>query len=433
MTRLSAVHSKFKSLTITAAAIAAVIGLPAAAGAASTPVPVGPQLLIDSIAAGSNETDGSSYVAQGGDGSSVVAWELDDFSDPNFASRVFLRRISADGTLQPAVGVEDSVGGNILQTALGIAADAAGDFAVAWEDYDITSSARSSMVQVYRADGTQRTAALCINLPCGTANSVRVSGIAMDDAGDFVVLWGANQLAMQISRYSPDGSLKDAQPIPVDAGAFSVAMNRRTGDFVVASADMTTIRNFDHGSVFDSKVSFQQYDSSGNAKGSSVLVREGTCIDYLTNATGKCVGNAAAALDDAGNILISWFERDASASQLSYGFVQGYSANGVAQGSVVRVASIQNVMSNSNANPNPMFVAAADDGVFVGAWDSISSGKALAQTFSSTGALVGSRFNSSESMTSGSPAVAANANGALVVAWTGSDGHSVRAQRFAAR
>ena len=116
-----------------------------------------------------------------------------------------------------------------------VATDASGDYVVTWESYQQEDLDWNIYAQRYAADGSPRGPEFRVNQV--TTSYHTNSSVAMDDAGNFVVVWTQGPHAVVYGRmFRADGSPKgDAFVVDWTAGAgtASVAMDA-DGNFVIA-------------------------------------------------------------------------------------------------------------------------------------------------------------------------------------------------------
>ncbi len=316
------------------------------------------------------------------------------------------------------------------QAAPAVAADAVGNFVVAWTSTGQDGSADGIYAQRYAADGTALGSEFRVNTY--TSFNQRNPAIAMDRAGNFIVTWessdqegAAGVYGVYGQRYSSAGVAQGAE-FRVNTYTSgnqtrpAVAMDA-DGDFVVAWMD----DNYHDGDGLG--IYGQRYSSAGVAQGAEFRVNT-----YTTNGQ----MDPAVAMDAAGNFVVAWdsYGQDASGAFGVYG--QRYSSAGVAQGSEFRV--------NTYTTGDQVSPTAAMDanGNFVIAWaggGQDGSGYGVyAQRYTAAGATVGSEFRVNTYTTSAQdlPAAAMDVDGDFVVAWrsSGQDGSGlgVYAQRYAA-
>lgn len=267
------------------------------------------------------------------------------------------------------------------------------------------------------------------------------ASIAMDNNGNFVVVWAADSL---VSGHAPDtdiwGQRYTAAGVPT-GGQFqisqfttgyqsnpSVAMDA-DGDFVVCwesgPAD-TSIQTGQDGSGFG--IYARRYNSAGAAQGNEFLINGTTTGDQL---------RPSVAVDANGNFVVAW----QSAAQDGNGFgvyARRFSSAGAALANEFKANTFT---TGNQLDPS---VARDQDGDFVVTWTSgnLSTGQdgsfygVYAQRYNSSGAAQGGEFRVNTYTTDYQTAsrVAMDTSGNFVVSWNSfaQDGSSygIYAQRY---
>ena len=129
-------------------------------------------------------------VAMIADGSFVVTWQYSSLN-VNDARGIYAQRFDGTGTAQGSTILVESSGSFQGYNSLGIieapvAMDAAGDFAISWT-YASGSSGTDINEQFYNAAGVAQGGP--VNVNTFTTGDQHSSSLAMDAAGDFVVVW----------------------------------------------------------------------------------------------------------------------------------------------------------------------------------------------------------------------------------------------------
>jgi hypothetical protein len=254
-----------------------------------------------------------------------------------------------------------------------------------------------------------------------------VPAVAGGANGDFVVAWTSygqdgSLAGIFAQRYASDGTQQGSK-FQVNTFTTSAQLNPAVaaganGDFVVAwesaGQDGSSLGVF-----------AQRYASDGTQQGSEFQVNT-----FTTSA--QAYPAVAAGAD--GDFVVAWTSDGQDGSSFGI-FAQRYASDGTQQGSEFQVNTF-----TPSAQLRPA-VAAGADGDFVVVWESDGQdGSGLgvfAQRYASDGTQQGSEFqvNTFTTSTQRRPAVAAGADGDLVVAWTsyGQDGSSfgIFAQRYA--
>jgi hypothetical protein len=198
-------------------------------------VPQGGEILVSS----GPQRQGVPSVACDADGNFVVAWQINN-EGPGFGFGISVQRFSAAGER-----VGTSVRANTFvasdQTSPSVASDAYGNFVVAWMSDAQDGSGRGIYAQRYNAAGLPQGGEFRVNTT--TANAQGLPSVAADADGDFVVAWqslfqdGSNY-GVYAQRYNaagaPQGGEFRANTTTVgNQGMPSVAVDA-DGDFVVA-------------------------------------------------------------------------------------------------------------------------------------------------------------------------------------------------------
>jgi hypothetical protein len=328
------------------------------------------------------------------------------------------------------------------QDAPAVAADAAGNFVVVWHSNGSAQSdtdLESIQARRYAANGTPQGGQFQVNTY--TTYSQLAPAVALDDSGDFVVVWeslgspgnDSSGLSIQAQRYAANGTPQ--------GGQFQVnTYTTNTQELAAVAAD--ALRNF--------VVVWQSSGSPGSdTSGTSIQGRryaadgtpQGVQFQVNSHTTGTQAAPSVAA-DAARNFVVVWDSSTSPGSDISGYSVQAqrYAASGTPQGSQFQV-------NNFTTGQQFLATVAADDRRdFVVAWHGTGSNgtdtsgySVHARTFRATGAAVGGevQVNTYTTGAQAVPAVAAGRDGDFVVAWqsagssgSDSDGFSVQAQLY---
>jgi hypothetical protein len=384
------------------------LGLLALAGELLAQVPAGPEFRANTFTFSVQEQAAVAALAAG---EFVVVWE--SFSQKNNYG-VFGQRFDATG--EP-VGGEFQV--NTYSTSRqdypAVAADARGNFVVAWESDGQDGDTAGVFAQRFDRTGAPRGAEFRVNTY--TTSVQGRPAVAADRNGNFLVAWRSQ---------GPDGNgegilaqIFDAAGIPRGAefvvntftlsyqGQVAVAADG-AGNFMVAWAGVGQ-----DGSGFG--VFAQRLDASGAPRGGEFRVN-------TTTAGGQARPDVAA--DDTGGFVVVW--QSAGQDGSGYGvFAQRYDGAGLPRGGEFRV--------NTYTTADQRLAAVASDaaGNFVVGWRSTQDGDGVgvfAQRFDASGAPRGAEFRVNTHTTSDQdvPSIASDASGNFVLAWEsgGQDGNS---------
>ena len=410
-------------------------------------LPAGAEVAITAKTALQNQV----AVARDAAGDYVAVW-----TDANFLSGsgqdIVAQRYHANGTANgAAILVNQRTTDN--QYAPSVAMDDAGDFAVAWRTHYTASGSSSSsgdevMTRLFAANGTATTGETAIT----EAPENGATSIAMDEAGSFVVAWDTGHNyndTIQAQRFNTVGQAVGAViNVATDAvSAPDVAMDA-TGDFVVAWTTQAPDQWVNGTLVAPYSVAAQRYDATGAAQGATIQVN---------STLGGMDDQAAVGMDDAGNFAVAWTNVRTISTGNAIGqsnvLARRFLANGTAVGRDFQLNSRAQTVSGA---PD---VAMGDAGDFYITWTAATAatgtdtlpdkdwagfadadiyaerfnarGTALEAAFRVNTTTAGNQFNS---------AIATDAHGNFVVAWTSdtTTGHptyglDVFAQRFPIR
>lgn len=184
---------------------------------------------------------GQHTVAADAAGNYVVVWEATPAAggDPD----VYARRFAADGSPRGSeFRVNTTTAGR--QSIASVAADAAGNFVVVWQQGDWLTKA-TVKGRLYRADGTARTGELTL----GSGNA-QPEDVAMDASGDFVVVYhtASKDRKFYAQRYNADAQ---AQGKAISLGSVNYPNQEATvgmdavGNFVISWEGSNTVRRYD--------------------------------------------------------------------------------------------------------------------------------------------------------------------------------------------
>lgn len=294
-----------------------------------------------------------------------------------------------------------------------VAMDTAGNYVVVWETYIDATDKNEIRAQLYNADGSANGSE--INVTNGIEWDQRFPRVCMAPNGDFVVAWQSDRedndsWGCYARRYNADGTAKAAD----------FRFNSTTaGDQIHPDVACDSNGNFvfvfatNHGGDFD--VYRRRYLESGAAQESQVLVNSTTAGHQTHPKITSTKG---------GEFMITWQSegQDSSGSGIMY---QTYDNTGTVDVSETIVNSTQ---SGNQEEPS---IANDLNGNFIIVWGSYGQDGdhfgVFAQLFDSTGATSGSEFqiNQTTNKSQHHAEVAMTEEGTFVVAWTsyGQDGN----------
>jgi hypothetical protein len=339
-------------------------------------------------------------------GNFVVVWQSrgeDGFNSDG----IYAQRYNAAGVAQGGEFlVNTTTSGN--QTRPAVAMDAAGAFVVAWESPDTAEN--GIFFQRYNAAGVKQGGETRANVTI--ANQQAAAAVAMDGDGDFVVAWQStgqdvvNTYGVYARRFNAAGVAQGGEFRANTATALNqwyptVAMDG-PGDFVIAWQSMNQDPNGTPG------IYAQRYNAAGAAQGG----------EFRVNTTTTDVqAFPAAAMDADGDFVIAWHSVNQDPNIGVY--AQRYNAAGSAQGGEFRV-------NTTTASTQAYAAVAMDaDGDFVVTWQSYSQDAPstygiYTQRYTAAGAALDAetRVNTTTAGQQKFPAVAVDAGGDFVVAWS---------------
>jgi len=319
----------------------------------------------------------------------------------------------------PAFGEEDPLVHRVqtgVQNSPAIASNASGDFVIVWVDYDPTTNEGDIYAQRFNNVGRAVGNRIAVN-------NYRIGNqyqpdVAMDDYGNFVVVWaGAGLAAGEINVVEPAGVFArvfDALGQPItdqfQVNQFRVNVQDRPavamdsdGDFVVAWTSYG--QDSDKDGVFA-----RRYTLQGVAKGP----------EFLVNTTVRNrQDNPDVAMDAVGNFVIVWSAYGHSSDGSQWGvFGQRYDAAGNRLGGEFRINTY------TTDDQLDAHVAMDANGNFVVVWSSFNqdgSGYGIfGKRFNAAGTAIGSEFRINQRTLHWQyePDVAMDRFGNFVVTWT---------------
>ena len=266
---------------------------------------LGPQFQVNSS---TSYADDHAAIASDSHGAFVVVWESSGSTGGPDGSGYAIRaqRFGADGL---PLGLEHTVNSYTSddQTHPAIAFDGGGNYIVAWQSrgsFGGDTDSYSIQAQRYFSNGATRGAQFQVNNY--TTRDQLVPGVAADAAGDFVIAWQSGDIygspdgsgsSIQARRYASDGNplgtefqvnsyTPDSQKNP------SVAMEAGGGFLVSWESRSSDLPDYSGYSV-----QAQRFDAGGAPLGPQFEVNE-----YVTGSQQE----PAATLSSAGDFLVTW-------------------------------------------------------------------------------------------------------------------------------
>ncbi len=222
---------------------------------------LGSNIRVNDDGAGLPQVDVS--VAMNDAGNFVLAWEDER---PGYRC-IFYQVYNSNGN---PVGANNRANdANAVGLDPAVAMDDAGNFVITWKDHR-NSGDRDIYFQMFDADGNKIGMNVKANDDVGSAHQESPS-IAMNDDGDFVISWDdfrdGSARHVYLQRYDPYGNPLDSNirvdDDPGNSITTSIAMDEN-GNFVVVWSDERS----------GADIYFQMYDNNGNTNGSNVKVSD---------------------------------------------------------------------------------------------------------------------------------------------------------------
>jgi len=302
-----------------------------------------------------------------------------------------------------------------------IAMDKDGDFVVTWASRGQDAPSEYGIfAQCYNAKGEPTTTEFQVNTY--TENRQTQPAIAMDDNGNFVIVWTSSGQDGSLGgvfgqRFAASGIALGSEfqvNIYTDGNQYSpsVAMDS-DGDFVVA---WSSSQDPQYG------IFARQYNASGEAVSGEL---------HVNTQTAGVQRFPSVAMDDEGDFVVTWQSDDQDGS--SYGiYGQRYNASGLKQGTEFQVNTYAQGAQKTTV------VAMDSDGDFVVAWQSPQDGSGdgiYAQRYNASGVPVDDEFqvNTHTSGTQSTPSVHMNSAGDFIIAWSSpalDNNGGISAQRY---
>jgi hypothetical protein len=374
---------------------------------ASSGSAIGSEFQVNTTTAGNQD-----YPAVAGDagGTSVVVWSDDGGS-------IFGKRYNSSGA---ALGTEFQVNTYTTDpsTHPAVSMQSNGDFVVTWQSYDGFGDGIHG--QRFDSSGAQLGTEFQVNTV--TVNTQMYPVVAVQDDSAFVVVWQGDDVygyGIRGQRYASNGA-RVGPEFPVN----TYTSGHQTHPVVTARGDGRFV------------IAWQSPGQDGDGFGILASVPGPLALGYEfqanTYAT-SCQTDSAVSGDADGDFVVVWASAGQDGDQGGI-FGQRYASDGAPVGTEF---GVNTYTTNSQTVPS---VASAADGNFVVVWTNYApvdgdSAGVFGQRYASNGTTLGSEFQVN-SYTTGMqylPSVAAKDNGDFMVVWTGQDqaGFGIVGQRFA--
>jgi len=287
--------------------------------------------------------------AMDNDGNFVVVWESLDSGGNEWD--IFAQRYDAAGT---ALGGEIPVNTTVseYQRRPTIAMDDAGNFVVVWADGDGSTSGWDIYAQRFDASGNKLGQEFLVNTTV-TDGQLRPTA-AMDRTGNFVITWQSR--GQDADDYGVIGRLYDAAGVAL-TGEFIVNTTEtnkqwRPSVAMAESGDFVITWESDQTAVDDWGIFARRYDASGNPIGNKFQVHTNSTRDQQTASIGMAAD---------GEFIITW-----QSDHPALGDWGVYGQQFAADGSFIGVETMFST-TTSGAQENPSVVM-DDGGAFMVVW-----------------------------------------------------------------
>lgn len=344
----------------------------------------------------------------------VSTWQ--DDNDGNGSFQIYAK--ASDGSFSQ-ITVNDEASGNQVNPKIGTAAN--GDFVVVWEDDTDNNGSYQIMARGFYANGTERFAQMTVN---SVADGQQLKpDIAMNAAGDFVVIWEDDQDKKGISNilgrgFTADGTERFSDRTVANTGdgseqdpAIAMAEN---GDFVVVWSD-------DSGNDGFYQIHARGFDQNGNSKFPRFTVNSDPAGQQITPDI---------AMTSNGDFVVVW-SSDGNHDWMFETYVRGFYADGSVRFSDNMVNQICSACMGSRYNPT---IGIEDDGRFLAVW--VDRGLRIwARQYYANGMPANDKLliNENESLLQNRPIVDVGLNGDVIILWdelTNNQSFNIKASRL---
>ena len=289
-----------------------------------------------------------------------------------------------------------------------VAMDGQGNFIVVWNSYRQDGDSGGIFGQRFNATGESLASEFQINTT--TSGNQASPTIAMDAAGNFVVVWqgpGTSDEDIFAQRFDPNG-----QPLGVELHVnrytdsqqlYPAVVMNTTGQFMVVWESQNIPEDPNKTSICG-----QLYDTSGSTIGP----------EFTINSQPATCRYPAVAMDSDGNFAVVWMKESSKNSIVA----RLYNANGSAG---TEPFVVNTVSFNSIAQPS---IAMDDSGYFVVTWDGdpnrAGDDDIHARLYQPDGTPMREQFvvNTTRRSSQQNPRVAMNSAGEFVIVWNGETG-----------
>ncbi|MGK0390506.1 MAG: hypothetical protein ACI94Y_003259 [Maribacter sp.] len=301
-------------------------------------------------------------------GDYIVVWEQ-QLSGGGYD--IYAQRYNAAGTAQGVEFIINSTTTND-QRFPQVAMDNSGGFVVVWQSLNQDGAGWGIIFRRFSSAGTALVVDAVVNST--TADQQRFADIAMDDTGNYVIVW-ESEFDVYLRCYNNAGAAQGGETLVNTTTASSqnypsVAMDT-DGDFVVVWQSLGQDGS-DYG------IYGKRYDGTGAAQGGEIAINATTADNQLSPVV---------AMDDTGAFAVAWTSNTQDGSQEGI-YARRFDGTGTALAAefVVNTTTV-------GAQNNPA-IAMSSEGAFAVAWNSYAQDGSMTgvyqQGFDETGTAVGS-------------------------------------------
>ncbi len=403
-----------RTALVTAAAIA--VALPVACGNAfaQPPVRVGGEFQINTVTA-QDQYGSKGSVALDADGDFVVVWS--SYQQDDGLAGAFGQRYDSSGG---ARGVEFRINSHTVHAQNGavVAADADGDFVVAWNSYSQDGSSFGVFARRFNSAGAALAAEFQVNVY--TTGLQGLPSIASDSDGDFIVAWTDGGF---------DGSGNGIFARRFNSAGIALGLETQINSFFLENQSAAAVDIADSGGFV---VAWQSNAQDGLGYGvfaqrfNSLGAKLGAEFQVNVVITGN-QSNPSVGLDAQGGFVVVWQSHRADASYELR--ARRYDSGGTALGTEIPV-------NQATGSSTQSVLGIEGNGDFVVAWRNDYGGgnqRILARRFRGSGLPASDDFPVNTTVdTVGTPSAGVDGGGDLVVAWSAHDADEsgVFGQRF---
>jgi hypothetical protein len=327
--------------------------------------PLGDEFQINTTIAGNQARPA---VAADAAGNFVVAWQGPGVSEDDIFAQSF------DPNGQP-VGQELQVNSftDGTQQEPAVAMNAGGAFAVVWESQNVPQDANKTSIcgQLYDSAGLPVAAEFTINTEIAAC---RYPDVAMDDDGNFAITWlnqnGANSIMLR--AYSAEGTA-DAQPFKLNTVRFSSVT--QPGIAIAGTERFVVVWDGDPNRAGDDDIHALRFPPDQGYVANQFMVN--------TTRTGA-QQNPKVAVNSRGEFVIVWDSETGLGSTERDIFGQRFDSSGNPVGDEFQLNTF---VEGDQKEP---VVAMSEDGCFVTVWESDGQDGSRCGIFGRIGPIVGS-------------------------------------------